>query len=263
MYGWINIQKKIKGILSDIDGTLLFKGNPIQGTIDAVSKLRKRKKLLFLTNTDSKSPDSIHKKLSKHGFPIQKEEIFSPIIAIKTFLEKNKDKKIFLVTTKEVEREFKQFKIVNNKEIPDYVIISDFSDDWDVHRLNNAFKHVLKGAKLFGTQGNRYCLNKLGEPVIDTGSFVKMLAYAANVPYNIFGKPSKDFFNQALEKINLKAEECIVVGDDIESDIKGAINAGIKTVLVKTGKASKYKRTNYKIQPHMVLDSFKEILNKV
>lgn len=259
----IKIHKTVKGVLSDIDGTLYFKGVPTPGAIEAVSELKKRKKLLFLTNTDSKTPSSIHKKLLKLGFSIQKNEIFTPIIAIKNFLKKNKNKKLFLVTSKEIEREFKEFKIVSKEEIPDYVIISDFTDNWDVNRLNNAFKYLLKGAKLFGTQGNRYYLNDKGEPVIDTGSFVMMLAHAANVQYKIFGKPSKEFFNQALKKIDLKAKDCIVIGDDIESDIKGATNAGIKAILVKTGKASNYKCSNDKTQSFPVISNFKAILNKI
>ena len=51
----------IKGILTDIDGTLYFKESPTKGAIETVSKLRKRKKLLFLTNTDSQTPKTIQK----------------------------------------------------------------------------------------------------------------------------------------------------------------------------------------------------------
>ncbi len=256
----ILLLKNIKGILSDIDGTLYFKEAPVKGAIDAVNRLQKRKKMLFLTNTDSQTPKTIQKKLLKIGFSIQKNDIFTPIIALKNFLQKNKDKKIFLVANKEIEKEFKKFNIISKEEIPDFVIISDFSDDWNVHRLNEAFNYLLNGAKLLGTQGNRYCLDKKGQPVIDTGSFVRMLSNAACVPYKIFGKPSKEFFNQALNKIGLKPEECIVVGDDIESDISGAINAGIKPVLVKTGKAANYENSDRNTKPFLVINDFKTLL---
>lgn len=119
---------------------------------------------------------------------------------------------------------------------------------------------MLKGAKLFGTQCNRYCLDKNGQPLIDTGSFARMLSKAASVPYKIFGKPSKEFFDQALNKIHLKPEECIVVGDDIESDICGAINAGIKPVLVKTGKATKYENSEKNTKPFLVIHDFETLL---
>lgn len=45
-------------------------------------------------------------------------------------------------------------------------------------------------------------------------------------------KPSKDFFDIVLDKINIKKEECIVIGDSEKSDILGAINAGIESIYI-------------------------------
>ncbi len=251
---------EIKGILSDIDGTLYFKGAPIPGVIEAVDWLRKLGlKFLFFTNTDSKSPKTVLKILQQYGFTIDEEEIFTPIIALKEFLSKYPNKKSFFVTTVEVEKEFEDFPKIKGSEIPDFVIISDFHDNWDVHRLNEAFKYVFKGAKLLGTQGNRYYLDSKGEPVIDTGSFVHMIAKAANVEPIIFGKPSKEYFLQALKKIKLKQDEVLVVGDDTESDIQGAINAGIKGILVRTGKGQFFESDKSEISPFKIIDSFSSL----
>ena len=256
--------KNVKGILSDIDGTLYFKGKPIEGAIVAVDELRKKGiKLLFFTNTDSKTPDTIFKILQEMGFTVLKEEIFSPIIALKDFLSKYPDKKLFLVTTEEVKNEFKEFSHVKGSEEPDFVIIGDFRDNWDVHRLNQAFKYVLKGAELLGTQGNNYFLDQKGEPVIDTGSFVKLIANTANVTPIIFGKPSKEFFDQALKRLNLTKKESVVIGDDIESDIQGAINADIRSILVETGKGQFYKSKEAKFKPAQIIKSFASILHYI
>jgi len=250
----------IKGILSDIDGTLYFKGTPIPGAVETLSKLREvGLKFLFFTNTDSKSPKTVLKILQQYGFTIDKEEIFTPIIALKEFLSKNPNKKSFFVTTVEVEKEFEDFPKIIGSEIPDFVIISDFHDNWDVHRLNEAFKYVFKGATLLGTQGNSYYLDRKGEPVIDTGSFVHMIAKAANVEPIIFGKPSKEYFLQALKMIKLKQDEVLVVGDDIESDIQGAINAGIKGILVRTGKGQFFEPDKSQISPYKIIDSFSSL----
>ncbi len=254
----------VRGVLCDIDGTLYFKGSPIPGAIDAVSELRKaRIKLLFLTNTDSKSPKTVYRQLIDFGFSLEEEEIFTPISALQTFLLENRDKKIFLLASKEVEEEFQRFNLVHYDETPDYVIISDFSDNWDVNRLNTAFKYLLRGAKLFGTQGNRYCLDHKGKPQIDTGSFVRMLADAAQVPFSLFGKPSTGFFVQALNKIGLKAKECVVVGDDIESDIKGARKVGIKSVLVRTGKAKGSVSFEKSMEPFLIINSFGSLVEYI
>jgi HAD superfamily hydrolase (TIGR01458 family) len=251
----------IKGFLVDLDGTLYFKRKPISKSIETVSILRKMGiNLLFLTNTDSKSPNTIFKILQEYGFSINKDEIFTPIIALKEYLSKYPNKTSYIISTEEVAKEFKDFKQVKESEVPDFVILGDFHDNWDVHRLNKAFKYVLKGANLLGTQGNTYYLDHNGEPVIDTGSFVQMIAKAANVTPKIFGKPSKEYFMQALEILKLKANEVVVIGDDIESDIKGAINANIKGILVKTGKGQYYDSSKLDIKPYLILESFSSIL---
>ncbi|UCC18954.1 MAG: HAD-IIA family hydrolase [Promethearchaeota archaeon] len=256
--------QNIKGLLIDIDGTLYFKEKPIPKSIETVSKLRETGlKLLFLTNTDSKTPITILKILEDYGFQVWKDEIFTPIIALKEFLSKYTDKKFYFVTTAEVSKEFQEFRHVEGSEIPDFVIISDFHDNWDVNRLNLAFKFVLKGAKLLGTQGNKYYLDRYGEPVIDTGSFIQMIATAANVVPRIFGKPSKEYFLQALERLILKPDDVCVIGDDLESDIQGGINAGIKGILVKTGKGQFYDPSKSDIEPYLVLDSFSSIIELI
>ncbi len=251
----------IQGLLIDLDGTLYFRGVPIPGAIDTLLKLRKKGlKFLFFTNTDSKSPITILKMLQEYGFSVEKEEIFTPIIALKGFLSQYPKKKFYFLTTKEVEKEFEETYKVKGNEIPDFVVLGDFHDNWDVNRLNTAFKYVLKGAKLLGTQGNRYFLDRNGEPVIDTGSFIQMIAYAANITPKIFGKPSKKYFLQALKKINLSLDEIIVIGDDFESDIQGAINAGIKAILVKTGKGQYFDQTKARVKPYLTLDSFSSLI---
>jgi len=254
--------KQIKGILADIDGTLYFKGSPIPGAIEAVEKLRKKDiKMLFFTNTDSKSPRTMFNTLIEYGFSIKEREIFTPIIALKEFLAECPDKKIYLVTTEEVKEEFQMFRQIKGSEVPDFVIIGDFHDKWDVNRLNIAFKYVIKHkAKLLGTQGNKYYLDRNGEPVIDTGSFVWMIANAANVTPKIFGKPSKEYFVQALKRLDLLAKNAVVIGDDIESDIEGALNANIRGILVKTGKGQFFNPLESDIHPNIVINSFSSIL---
>jgi len=252
----------IKGILSDIDGTLYFEGKPILGAIETIDKLREKEiKLLFFTNTDSKTPRHIYKILEEYGFKLNKGEIFTPLIALREFFSDKLESKVFLVATEEVQNEFKDFHQIKGNEVPDYVIISDFHDNWDVNRLNDAFKYVIKdNAKLLGTQGNKYYLDRNGEPVIDTGSFVHMIATAANVAPTIFGKPSKEYFLQALKRLDIPASETIVIGDDIETDIQGAHNANMRGILVKTGKGLSYNSSVKGPIPYKIINSISSIL---
>ena len=254
----------VRGILCDIDGTLYFRGKVIPYAIETVSYLRdKGYKIVFLTNTDSKPPIEVVNTLLNFGFSVKSDDIFTPIIAIKKYISQFPDKKSFFLVSEQVKPEFQTFPQISEDELPDFVVISDFSDDWRIERLNQAFKYVLKGAKLIGSQGNRYFLDRDGNPKIDTGSLVRMVADAANVLPLILGKPNSDYFKLALEKIGVNTNEAIIIGDDIESDIQGAENAGIKGVLVKTGKGQMEFQKNYQsnIEPFLTLKSFSELRN--
>jgi len=263
----LNMNKKlefVRGILCDIDGTLYFRGKIIPDAIETVSYLQdKGYKVVFLTNTDSKPPKEILEILLNFGFSVKSDDIFTPIIAIKEYISQFPDKKSYFLMSERVTSEFQTFSQVTEDELPDFVVISDFSDDWRIERLNTAFKYVLRGAKLIGSQGNRYYLDQDGNPKIDTGSLVRMVADAANVKPLILGKPNSDYFKLALEKIGVNTKEAIIIGDDVESDIKGAKNAGIKGILVKTGKGQEKFQKNYqsKIEPFLTLKSISELRN--
>jgi HAD superfamily hydrolase (TIGR01458 family) len=255
----------IKGVLCDLDGTLYFKNKPISGAVETVDILHDLGiKTLFLTNTDSKTPSSVLKYLHNLGFDrIKIDDIFTPLIALKNFLMQNSEKRTYFVISKELEKEltaFSRIEDVDKDSIPDFVVISDFYDDWRIERLNNAFRYVLRGSKLIGTQGNLYYIDKSGAEKLDTGAFVKLISDSAknNRPL-ILGKPSKDYFNHALKVNGTKKNETIMVGDDLETDIKGANNAGIKSVLVRTGKSKDYSQESKDYAPFKIIESIKEL----
>src|SRR5207247_6470655 len=101
--------------------------------------------------------------------------------------------------------------------------------------LNDLFRKLLGGAELVALQKNMYWLTE-GKLTIDAGAFVAALEYASGKTAHLVGKPSCDFFNLALANIGLPASRVAMVGDDIEADIEGAQGAGLKAILVKTGK---------------------------
>lgn len=61
-------------------------------------------------------------------------------------------------------------------------------------------------------------------------------------------KPSNEFFNSFLEKINnYKKEEMLIIGDDIEKDIQGGIRNGIDTCWFNHRRANSNIKANYEI----------------
>jgi HAD superfamily hydrolase (TIGR01458 family) len=93
----------------------------------------------------------------------------------------------------------------------------------------------MDGARLVAVAKNRYFQEADGLS-LDMGAFVAALEYAAGVEAVIVGKPSPRFFESALAEMDLDPGKVMMVGDDVEADVLGAIEAGLNGALVCTGK---------------------------
>ena len=101
--------------------------------------------------------------------------------------------------------------------------------------LARAFAELEAGAELYCLHKNRWWQTSRG-PLLDAGTFVAGLEYAAEVEATVLGKPSPTYFEAALEELDADPKHAWMVGDDFESDVLGPQRLGMKTALVRTGK---------------------------
>ncbi len=246
--------KEIKGFLLDIDGVLYVGDEIIEGAIETVNFLKKNYKVAFITNTTTKTKKMVADKLIKMGFDINEDEIFSALEAVKQFLI-SENKGAFLLLKDDVMSEF--------KDIPaspiDYVVVGDARENFTYENMNRAFRYLFHGAELIAAAKNRYFKDVDGDLSLDCGGYVVALEYAADKEARLIGKPNKDFFHLAVKKLGLNPEEVAVIGDDIESDVQGAIDAGLKGILVKTGKFTP-QDLGKGIEPDLIIESIKDLL---
>lgn len=225
---------KISGLLIDLDGVIYNDTVLIPGADRLVSWLQKRNiPFRFITNTTMKSRASIKNKLKAFGISVEIDDIFSAAHAAAQYIRRSGRLKCHLLIKKEAQREF--YGLVLDDNQPDYVVVGDLGAEISFEQLNEAFQKLFSGAGLIALQKNRYWLSDRGY-TLDAGAFVALLEYAADKKSIVIGKPAKQFFDMAIKDLNLLREEIIMVGDDIETDIKGAQACGIRGVLVQTGK---------------------------
>jgi HAD superfamily hydrolase (TIGR01458 family) len=125
-------------------------------------------------------------------------------------------------------------------------------------KLNRAFAELEAGARLVCLHKNRWWQTSRG-PLLDAGAFVAGLEYAAGVEAEVVGKPTGAYFDAALADLGASAEEAVMVGDDIEADIGGAKSAGLRAVLVRTGKFREDALAGAEPQPDAVVDSIADV----
>ncbi len=116
----------------------------------------------------------------------------------------------------------------------------------------------MDGAELIALQKNRYWMRADGLS-LDVGPFVAAIEFAADRDAYVVGKPAKGFFEQVLASIDVDASAAAMIGDDIESDIGGALRAGLDAILVRTGKYREVRLRESGIQPTRIVDSIADV----
>jgi len=221
-----------KAILLDISGVLYQDAQPLPGAVDAVRALQvKGYPLRLVTNTSRLTSAEILRQLTAMGFDLQPEQIFSAPKAVRRYVQAQRLRPYCLIH-KSLEEEF--IDLLDEPE-PNAVVLGDAEERFDYAHLERAFHLLLDGAPLIAMGDNRYFRFR-GALRLDAGPFVRALEYAAGVKALVLGKPSTDFFNGALNDLGVAADQALMIGDDVESDVLGAINAGMRGCLVQTGK---------------------------
>jgi len=243
------LDSSIKAILCDIGGVLYVGEKPIEGAVEAVANLKKKYPIRFLTNTTQKTSQQVVATLQKMGFDIVPQEVITALDVTKMFLQKEKSYAEFLLTDDALHF-FDDLEHYPRK----YVVVGDAQENFNYKNLNQAFRRLMHGSELVAIAQNRYFKDKDNELSMDAGCFVRALEYASGKNAALIGKPSKAFYTLACEELGFLPSECMMIGDDIEGDIQGAQNAGIKATLVQTGKFSQ-KDLDEGIDPDYVVKS--------
>ncbi|MGB8309335.1 MAG: TIGR01458 family HAD-type hydrolase [Methanoregula sp.] len=250
---------KVKGFLIDIDGVLTTGDTAISGAREVIENLKSQGfPFRCVSNSTRKCRNTIAVRLATLGFDISKNEIFTPPLAAVKYMKESGKNRACLLTTGDVNRDFEGTCIETDSTAIDYVIIGDAGDRITYAIMNHAFRCVMDGADIIALEKDRYWMASEGLS-LSAGPFVEALEYATGKEAILVGKPAKEFFSLALSDMGLSAKDVVMIGDDIFTDISGAQGAGIRGVLVKTGKFRNDVFEKNTIQPAAVINSLGDI----
>jgi HAD superfamily hydrolase (TIGR01450 family) len=151
--------------------------------------------------------------------------------------------------------EFKDFVI--DDQNPEVVVLGDNRSRFDFANLNHAVKLLLNGAQLIAMQGELLDTS-MGDVELNVGAWAGMLERASGKPALYLGKPNPHGFSLALDSMGLDKQNVIVVGDRVHTDILGAKNFGLRSVLVRTGEFDP-RELQGEVQPDYVCDSVADL----
>jgi len=247
----------VSALLVDLDGVLYVEEEPIAGAVDAVERLRtKGLALRFVTNTTAHSRGRTLDKLARLGFSVGDRELVTPATLAVRHCRERSHRRVALVMNEEVKHDFAELE--ETSSTADAVIIGDLGPAFGYDVLNHAFRQVMDGAELIALQKNRYWMRADGLS-LDVGPFVAAIEFATGTEAYVVGKPMQGFFDQVLADLEISAAAATMVGDDIESDIGGALRANLTAILVRTGKYRAERVRESGIQPTAVVGSIADV----
>jgi HAD superfamily hydrolase (TIGR01458 family) len=243
------------GVLLDIDGVLYVGDEPIAGAHAALTELRALARAVRLvTNTTSRSRREVAEHLAELGFDTSIDEVITPAAMAVRHCEEQGHESVELVVSDSLREDLESLTRPSGERI-DAVILGDVGSRFDAELLNRVFRLLMDGAELIALQHNRYWLRKDGL-TLDVGAYAAALEYATRREAVVVGKPSRAFFDAALGELG--GELAVMIGDDVEADVGGAMAAGLAGVLVRTGKFLQ-KALPPEVTPTAIVDSIVDV----
>ena len=247
----------LEALLIDLDGVLYVEDEPLPGAADAVEELRSAGLgLRFVTNTTARSRAQTLDKLERLGFEVAADELVTPAALARRHCAERGHETVALIMNEEVKADFEGLEEVESE--PDAVIMGDLGEAFGFPILNRAFRMVMDGAELIALQKNRFWLTGEGLS-LDAGPFVAAIEYASGSKAYVVGKPAAAFFDGVLDDLATEPEQTGMVGDDVESDVAGAMNEGLAGILVRTGKYREEFVRESGVTPSAVVDSIADV----
>lgn len=216
-------------------------------------------RIRFVTNSTTRSRVQLAEQLRQMGIAVEDDEIQTTGAVASRVLA---GKRVLALTMPGMLDDLEGLQLVGMNV--DAVLLGGADEGEETGRvfsylnLNRAFHELDAGAELYCLHKNKWWQTADGAR-LDAGAFVAGLEFAAEIEATVLGKPSNAYFAAALEALDAEPGLTWMVGDDLEGDIVGAHNHGMKTILVRTGKFRPDDVERSTVQPDGIVSSIAQL----
>lgn len=227
-------------VLLDLDGTIWHEEVALPGAIELIHKLQARGQAFAFVSNSGLSPARLVERLGRMMAEVRVEQVYTAASAACDYVRQQypKGTRVFSVAgaaCEELLGDHVEFTAEEDLVTPAVVMSASLANpNATVDRFQVATRHLIAGAKLVALCNDRTYPTPRGEE-IGAGGVAAMLAFASAAKPVLCGKPQRLFFEELCAHMHVRPDRCVLIGDNLESDIAGARPLGIKTVLPLTG----------------------------
>ncbi|NOZ82502.1 MAG: HAD-IIA family hydrolase [Euryarchaeota archaeon] len=253
--------RRYAGYIFDMDGVLYRGSEPVPGAAEAIERLkRKGRRIVFVSNNSTLSREDYAEKIQEMGLPIEERELIPATYATARYVaERYGGRRVYAVGALGLMKELLRAGIrLTQQPAKAEVLVTGSDPDISYQKLSNATAMLLRGCPWVSTNADKLYPSEKGI-LPGTGAVVGALQYITGREPVVIGKPSKPIMEQALEVLGVPKEECLMVGDIIESDVLAGRNVGVDTALVLTGVTRREDVEASQVKPDYVIESIAEL----
>lgn len=222
----------------DLDGTVYRSQTAIPGACDGIEQLRDAGiDIVFVTNSSTKTRNACRDRLASFGIEADTSEILTSASVTAAYVSNEyPTASVMAIGEPALSDEFRQVgaTLTTDPTAADVLVVGNDSS-FDFETLARGLRAVDSGAVFIGTNEDRQVPTDSG---IDpgAGALIAAVGYASNRdPDIVCGKPNDPIIEVSLETLDVAPADCMVIGDNPETDIEMGRRGGLTTVLVLTG----------------------------
>ena len=223
------------GYIFDLDGTIWMTSELVPGAQQTVAALRARgSRVVFLTNNSAGTREMFAEQLCSLGVPANPEDIISTSYVMARYLSEHSPGCACYVIGADPVREELCRAGLNLCDRPgkiDYVVVG-IDRDFTYRKLQTAFEAIRAGARFAATNPDPYS-PAVGGDLADIGALIAAIEAASQHKLDVLvGKPSPYIVQAALDTIGLPKADCLLVGDQIGTDVLAGKRSGVPVALL-------------------------------
>lgn len=225
--------------LLDMDGTLYLDDCLFPGAAEFLHEIRRGGgRYLFLTNNSSRGGEDYVEKMRQLGVACGREDFLTSVDALCAYLHARgmEGKLLYAFGTRSFCAQLRAagFTLTQQRSEAVDALVVGFDTELTFQKLEDACILLGRGVEYIATNPDWVCPTWYGY-VPDCGSVCEMLHRATGRRPYVIGKPRPDMAQLAMQRAGVSAEETVLIGDRLYTDIACGVNAGIDTVLVLSG----------------------------
>jgi HAD superfamily hydrolase (TIGR01450 family) len=252
-------------VLLDLDGVLYAGDRALPGAADFLTTVAREKCASCIASNDSRhAPTDLSRALAAVGVAVPPEHIVTAGLATGLFLKSERREGppvAHVVGSDQLRAMIEASGVATEGAAPTDVVVGvDIHFTFD--SLARAIAYVRDGARLIGVDDDARIPSGTGH-IPGAGTLVAAISKGAQAPSFTIGKPSPYVVTLALERLGIRPEHALLIGDNLDTDIVAGAAAGVHTALVLTGVSGRAEVAAAPVQPDLVAVDLAELAERL